>query len=133
MHESKYNLSEGDELAEYQPEVNHLWIRCKRQLLHHADEDGSHDEHGGQVHTQGRLKEERLEEGGGKGDHHEENRGEVGRHHFTLYLSLQHNGHLYSIFWLHSILVVKIPVAHVKKCHVTDLLHHQIFGVKQNI
>ena len=128
-----FHLSEGDQLAEDQPVVDHLGIRCDWQFLHNADEDGCHHKHVGKVHSQGGLEEERLEEGCGKGDHHEENRGEVGRHHFTLYLSLQHNGHLYSIFWLHSILVVKIPVAHVKKCHVTDLLHHQIFGVKQNI
>ena len=33
-----------------------------------ADEDGRQDQHSRQVHTQGRLKEEGLEESGGKGD-----------------------------------------------------------------
>ena len=35
--------------------------------------------HGGQVHAQGCLEEEGLEEGGGVGYHNEEERGEVGK------------------------------------------------------
>ena len=66
------------------------------QALHLADEDGGHHEHGGQVHTQGCLKEEGLEKGGGVGDHHEEERGEVGGHHLTHDLSFQCDCHAYS-------------------------------------
>ena len=72
------DLSEGDELAEYQPKVDHLWIGGEGQFLHHADEDGRHHQHVGQVHCEGGLKEERLEEGGSKGDHHEKEGWEVG-------------------------------------------------------
>ena len=34
-----------------------------------------HHQHGGQVHTQGCFKEERLDEGGGKGDYSEKEGG----------------------------------------------------------
>ena len=62
------NLSKWDHLAEDEPDVDHLDVRCGGQALHLADEDGGHHQHGGQVHTQGCLKEERLEEGCGKSD-----------------------------------------------------------------
>ena len=65
------HLCEGNELAEDKPEVDHLGVGGEGQLLHHAGEDGRHHQHVGQVHTQGGLKEERLEEGGGKGDDQE--------------------------------------------------------------
>ena len=65
------HLSKGDELAEDKPEVNHLGIGGEGKFLHDADEDGRHHQHVGQVHAKGSFKEERLEEGGGKGDHHE--------------------------------------------------------------
>ena len=81
--ESKDHLGEGNQLTEYQPEVDHLWIGGEGQLLHHADEDGRHHQHVGQVHCEGGLKEERLEEGGGKGDHEEEKGGEVGGQHLA--------------------------------------------------
>ena len=45
------------------------------QALHITDEDGGHHQHGGQVHTQGCFKEERLDEGGGKGDYSEKEGG----------------------------------------------------------
>ena len=83
MDESKDHLSKGDQLEEYEPDVNHLWIGGEGQLLHHADEDGRHHQHVGQVHGEGGLKEERLEEGGGKGDHQEEQGGQVGAHQLT--------------------------------------------------
>ena len=78
VHESKDHLSKGHQLAEYQPEVDHLGVGGEGQLLHYTDEDGGHHQHGGQVHTQGGLKEERLEEGGGKGDHEEQEGREEG-------------------------------------------------------
>ena len=59
------NLSKGNHLAEDKPDVNHLDVRGGGQALHLADEDGGHHKHGGQVHAQGRLEEEGLEEGGG--------------------------------------------------------------------
>ena len=62
------NLSKGNHLAEDEPDVDHLDVRGGGQALHLADEDGGHHQHCGQVHTQGCLKEEGLEEGGGKGD-----------------------------------------------------------------
>ena len=94
MDESKDHLSKGDQLEEYEPDVNHLWIGGEGQLLHHADEDGRHHQHVGQVHGEGGLKEERLEEGGGEGDHEEEEGGEVGGQHLTRDLSLEKDSHL---------------------------------------
>ena len=64
----KNNLCKGDHLAEDEPDVDHLDVRGGGQTLHLADEDGGHHQHSGQVHAQGCLKEEWLEEGGGKGD-----------------------------------------------------------------
>ena len=57
------NLSKGNHLAEDEPDVNHLDVRGWGQALHLADEDGGHHQHGGQVHTQGCIKEERLDKG----------------------------------------------------------------------
>ena len=71
----KHNLGE-------RPQLN--W-----EALHLADEDRRYHQHGGQVHAQSCLKEERLEEGGGVGDQHEEEGGEVGGHHLAHDLSFQ--------------------------------------------
>ena len=96
----KHHLDKGNQLAEDQPVVNHLYIGCGGQALHLADEDGGHHQHGGQVHTQCCLKEEGLEEGSGVGDHHEEEGGEVGGHHLTHDLSLQCDCHSDSSIFL---------------------------------
>ena len=77
-HSAIFSQSKLSHLAKDQPEINHLGVGGEGQLLHHADEDGRHHQHVGQVHSEGGLKEERLEEGGGKGDHHEEEGWEVG-------------------------------------------------------
>ena len=69
----KNNLCKGDHLAEDEPDVDHLDVRGGGQDLHLADEDGRHHQHGGEVHTQGSLEEERFEECGGKGYHREKN------------------------------------------------------------
>ena len=45
------HLHEGDQLAEDQPDVQHLDHRGGRQPLHLAHEDRGHHQHGGQVHT----------------------------------------------------------------------------------
>ena len=62
------DLGEGNHLAEDEPTVNHLDVGGGGQALHLADEDRGHHQHRCQVHTQGGLEEEGLEEGGGKGD-----------------------------------------------------------------
>ena len=98
------HLSKGDELAEDKPEVNHLGIGGEGQLLHHAGEDCRHHQHVGQVHCQGSLKEVGLEEGGGKGDHHEQDGGQVGAHHLAQDLPPENNGHTYTL--LRSTLVL---------------------------
>ena len=59
------------------------------QALHITDEDGGHHQHGGQVHAQGGLKEEGLEEGGGEGDGKKKEGGEEGSHQLADELSLQ--------------------------------------------
>ena len=55
-------------MAEDEPAVDHLDIGGGGLALHLADEDGGHHEHGGEVHAQCRLKEERLEAGCSIGD-----------------------------------------------------------------
>ena len=45
------DLSEGNHLAEDEPQVDHLDVRGGGQALHLADEDGGHHQHGGQVHA----------------------------------------------------------------------------------
>ena len=70
----KHHLGKRHQLTKDQPVVDHLGGRGVRKALHLADEDGRHHQHGGQVHTQSGLKEEGLEEDGGKGNHHEEKR-----------------------------------------------------------
>ena len=60
------NFSKGNQLANDQPDVDHLGVRGGGQALHLADEDGRQHQHSGQVHTEGRLEEEWLEEAGCK-------------------------------------------------------------------
>ena len=98
------HLGKGDELAEDKPEVNHLWIGGGGQSFHHTCKDRRHHQHICQVHCQGSLKEVGLEEGGGKGDHHEQDGGQVGAHHLAQDLPPEHNGHTYT--FLRSTLVL---------------------------
>merc|ERR1712126_67048 len=88
------NLDKGIDLTKDQPDVDHLDIRGGGQALHLAHEDGGHHQHGGQVHTQGCLKEERLEENGGKGDCCQKKCGEICCHQLTHYLPFQNHYHL---------------------------------------
>ena len=69
------HLRKGNKLAEDKPVVDHLQVGGGGQPLHHTDEDGRHHQHVGQVHCQSGFEVDRLEEGGGKGDHHEEDGG----------------------------------------------------------
>ena len=107
-------------MTEDQPNVNHLGVGRERELLHDADEDGGHHQHVGQVDGEGGLEEERLEEGGGKGDGDEEERGEEGGHHLTCDLSLQNHFHTQTV-WIPS----PIPVCDTKNGHVCILCHRQ--------
>ena len=51
------NLNERNELAEDEPDVDVLDVGCLRQGLHHRNENCRQDQHVGEVHSQGRLKE----------------------------------------------------------------------------
>ena len=77
------HLSKRDQLAKDEPEVDHLGVGGEGQLLHHTGEDCCHHQHVCQVHCKGSLKEIRLEEGGGKSDHHQQDGGQVGAHHLA--------------------------------------------------
>ena len=79
----KHHLNERQELRKNKPHVDHPDVRGGGQALHLADEDGRHDKHGGQVHAEGGLEEEGLEEGGGVGDGDQQKRWKVGCHHLT--------------------------------------------------
>ena len=72
------DLDEGDQLAADQPDVNHLDVGRRGQLVHKVGEDGCHHQHCGQVHRNSSLKVEGLEEGGGIGGEDEEQGGHVG-------------------------------------------------------
>ena len=47
----KQHLGEGNQLAEDQPDVDHLDVSGGWQALHLAEKDGGHHQHGGQVHV----------------------------------------------------------------------------------
>ena len=110
------DLNKRNQLAHHQPHVDHLDVGGGGQALHLADEDRCHHQHGGQVHTQGCLEEEGLEEGGGVGDHHEEERGEVGGHHLAHDLPLQYDRHFDSLS--RSIYIVQHLISDTEKCHI---------------
>merc|ERR1712004_892979 len=110
----KHHLGKGNQLAENEPDVDHLDVRGGGQALHLADEDGGHHQHGGQVHTQGCFKEIRLEEGGGKGDRCQKKCGEICRHQLTHYLPFQTHGHLQRCSSIVMCLFIEFPCHHSK-------------------
>ena len=127
LHGSEKNdLGEGNHLAKDEPDVNHLDVGGGGQALHLANEDGGHDQHGGQVHAQGCLKEERLEEGGGKGDCSQKKGGEVGGHHLTCDLSLHDNNHAKAIFAIFKGFGAQVPISNLEDRHVLSLGHNQL-------
>ena len=56
---------EGNQLSEYEPDVNHLDIGGGGQRLGHADEEGGQHQQRGQVHRHLRLEKKWFEEVGG--------------------------------------------------------------------
>ena len=76
----EHHLNKWNQLAEDEPVVDHLGGRGGGQALHLADEDGRHHKHGSQVHAEGCLEEERLEEGCRKGDYRQKKCWKIGRH-----------------------------------------------------
>ena len=98
-------------------------VRGGGQALHLADEDGGHNQHGGQVHTQGCLEEERLEEGGGKVDCSQKKGREVGGHHLACDLPLHDNDSTYPIFSTFRYLSLPTPTNYVEYWHVQFLDH----------
>ena len=65
------DLGKGNQLAEDEPDVDHLDVGRRWQHLHLPDEDGRRHQHYCQVCREGGLKEDWLEVGGGKGDQDE--------------------------------------------------------------
>ena len=114
-------------LAEDQPEVDHLWVGGQGKLLHHANEDGGHHQHVGQVDGEGGLEEERLEEGGGEGDHQKQKGRQKSAHHFAQDFSLQNNGHPNALCWIRFISKAQTPFVQFKQSHVPILFHQKIF------
>ena len=62
---SSLYLCKGNQLSEYEPDINHLDIGGGGQRLGHADEEGGQHQQRRQVHCHHRLEEEGLEEVGG--------------------------------------------------------------------
>ena len=67
-----HHPGEGNQLPEDEPDVDHLDVGRRRQLVHHRNEDGGHHQHGGQVHRHRGLKVKRSKEGGGVRDEDQE-------------------------------------------------------------
>ena len=124
LHASKCPLVTA--VTENQPDVDHLDVRGGGQALHLADEDGRHHQHRCQVHTQGCLKEEGLEEGGGKGDRCEENGGEIRCHQLTCHLSFQNKNHAQCHPVIVMFLLFEIPICYLKYWHIQRLVHMQL-------
>ena len=78
-------------------------------------EDGGHHQHGGQVHTQSCLKEEGLEEGGGKGGCKKKKGGKVCGHDLADELPFQNNQHSQTIAF---VLEAKFPEGDFEHVHV---------------
>jgi len=115
------NLNKRVDLAKDQPDVDHLDVRGGGQALHLADEDGGHHQHSGQVHAQRCLEEEGFEEGGSKGDHHEKDRRQIGRHHLTCNLPLELDLHGDSFSTVDC--VDKVMFFDVEEVHIRLLFH----------
>ena len=124
---SNVHLYKGHQLAEDEPVIDQFWVGGERELLHDTDEDGRHDQHVGQVHREGGLKEEGLEEGGGKGDRHEQDRWQVGRQHLTHDLSAKNNGHPDPFLMRTLISIRYTPLLQVVKCQIRILLNQKLF------
>ena len=127
-----HSFDEGHQLAEDQPDVDHLDVRGGGQALHLADEDGGHHQHGGQVHGERGLEEDRLEEGGGVGDRHEEDGGEVGGHHLGRHLPPHPGHHLHALLGVRGVGRAEGEVGDVEEGQVELLLHPQGGGDKLN-
>ena len=79
---SEDDFKEWDNQAEDQPDVDHLHVRGGGQLLYLAGEDGSHDQHDSQVHSNCVAEQVFVKEDGGEGDDEKEDGGEVGGEKF---------------------------------------------------
>ena len=55
------NLKERNHQAENHPDINHLDIRGCGKAATDADEKGGQNQHGGHIHCDSSLKEERFE------------------------------------------------------------------------
>ena len=99
-------------------DVDHLDVRGGGQALHLADEDGGHHQHGRQVHTQGSLEEEGLEEGGSKGDCYQKEGREVSGHHLACYLPLHDNKRTETILTFFKRFCAQIPIGNIEDRHV---------------
>ena len=110
------NLSKRHQLAQDQPVVDHLGGRGGGKALHLADKDSCHHQHGGQIYTQSRFKEEWFEERCSIGDHHEEEGREVSGHHLTHDLSFNCDCHTDPFCWVTCI--DKDIISDTEKCHI---------------
>ena len=114
-------------IPEPEPETRTFWsnpTRTRPEVKEPYSSWPGHHQHGGQVDTQGCLKEDGLEEGGGVSDHHEEERGEVGGHHLAQDLSLHINCHFDSLSGL--IYIDQHLISDTEKCHIFCLLQNQV-------
>ena len=93
-------LSKGNQLSEYEPDVDHLDIGGGGQRLGHADEEGGQHQQRGQVHRHHRLEEERLEEVGGVDNAEYEDCRQEGGEKLIHDSSVHNNFQVNSLVWI---------------------------------
>ena len=72
------------------------------------------------------IKEEGLEEGGGKGDCDQKKGWEVGGHHLAYDLPLHDNNHTKSLFASSKVFVAQFPFSDPKDGHIYSLGHDHL-------
>ena len=95
-------------------------------MLHHADEDGRHHQHDGQVHGEGGLEEKGLEEGGGKGDEEEQERRQEGGHHLAQDYPLHNNPHPNALARITLVPEFQAPIYQSEKIRIIVLFHPEV-------
>ena len=74
----KQEFKERNHQAKYHPDVDHLYVRSVRKAVIDADEQICQNQHGGNIHRDGRFKEEGFEKVSVVTDDNQENRGNIG-------------------------------------------------------
>ena len=86
----------------------------------------------GQVHGEGSLEEEGLEEGGGKGDEEEQERRQEGGHHLAQDYPLHNNPHPNALSRITLVSEFQAPICQSEKIRILVLFHPKVFWRKDH-